>query len=94
MDGGSRRQGDCRVERPAQWDKEHHQERYQAILSAADLVRFICPGYSRSCFQRRNEWMVDHAARVIAVWNGQPSGTKNTLDYARLQNVQVVSVER
>lgn len=70
------------------------QERYQAILSAADLVRFICPGYSRSCFQRRNEWMVDHAARVIAVWNGQPSGTKNTLDYARLQNVQVVSVER
>ena len=38
--------------------------------------------------------MVDHAARVIAVWNGQPSGTKNTLDYARLQNVQVVSVER
>ena len=57
--------------------KQSWQERYQAILSAADLVRFICPGY-----------------RVIAVWNGQPSGTKNTLDYARLQNVQVVSVER
>lgn len=62
--------------------KQSWQKRYQAILSAADLVRFICPGYSRSCFQRRNEWMVDHAARVIAVWNGQPSGTKNTIDYA------------
>lgn len=74
--------------------KQSGQERYQAILSAADLVRFICQGYSRSCFQRRNEWMVDHTARVIAAWNGQPSGTKNTLDYARLQNVQVVSVER
>ena len=54
-----------------------------SALSAADLVRFICPGYSRSCFQRRNEWMVDHASRVIAVWNGLPSGTKNTIDYAR-----------
>lgn len=66
------------------------QVRYQAILSAADLVRFICPGYSRSCFQRRNEWMVDHAARVIAVWNGQPSGTKNTIDYAKRHFVPVV----
>ena len=62
--------------------KQSWQDRYNAILSAADLVRYICPGYSRSCFQQRNEWMVDHAARVIAVWNGQPSGTKNTIDYA------------
>lgn len=56
--------------------KQSWRERYEAILSAADLVRFICPGYSRSCFQRRNEWMVDHAARVIAVWNGQPQWDK------------------
>lgn len=61
--------------------------RYTAILNNADLVRFICPGYSRSCFQIRNEWMVDHSSRVIAVFNGQPSGTKNTIDYARRQGV-------
>mgnify|MGYP003265335732 CR=1 FL=1 len=61
--------------------------RYMAILNDADLVRFICPGYSRSCFQIRNEWMVDHSTRVIAVFNGQPSGTKNTIDYARRQGV-------
>lgn len=61
-------------------------------MSAVDLVRFICPGYTRSCFQRRNEWMVDHAARVIAVWNGQPSGTKNTIDYARKQTIPTVFI--
>lgn len=72
---------------------QNWQDRYMAILSAADLVRNICPGYSRSCFQRRNEWMVDRAARVIAVWNGQPSGTKNTIDYAQQMGVLVVAVK-
>lgn len=73
--------------------KQSCQDRYNTILSAADLVRYICPGYSRSCFQRRNKWMVDHAARVIAVWDGQPSGTKNTIDYARRMGIPVVAVK-
>ena len=73
--------------------KQSWQNRYNTILSAADLVRHICPGYSQSCFQRRNEWMVDHSARVIAVWNGQPSGTKNTIDYARRMGIPVVAVK-
>ena len=60
---------------------------WNVILAAADLVRFICPGYSRACFQIRNEWMVDHSALVIAVFNGQPSGTKNTIDYAKRKSV-------
>ena len=37
---------------------------------------------SAGTYQRRNEWMVDHSSRVIAVFNGEPSGTKNTIDYA------------
>ena len=73
--------------------KQSWQDRYNTILSAADLVRHICPGYSQSCFQRRNEWMVNHSARVIAVWNGQPSGTKNTIDYARRMGIPVVAVK-
>lgn len=65
------------------------QQRYNAVLGSADLVRFICPGYSRACFQIRNEWMVDHSALVIAVFNGQPGGTKNTIDYARQKGIRV-----
>lgn len=68
------------------------QARYHRVMDAADLVKYICPGYSRSCFQRRNEWMVDHAARVIAVFNGACGGTKNTIDYAADRGVPVVSV--
>ena len=38
-----------------------------------------------------NEWMVDHSNRVIAVFNGKASGTKNTIDYAKNNKVEVVS---
>lgn len=66
------------------------QKRYQAVLQAADLVKYICPGYSRACFQIRNEWMVDHSARVIAVFNGEKGGTKHTIDYAARKNAQTI----
>lgn len=72
---------------PADW-----QRRYHRVLQDADLVRFVCPGYGRECFQRRNEWMVDHSARVIAVYNGEPGGTRNTIRYAQSQQVQVVKI--
>lgn len=52
-------------------------------MEQADLVKYICPGYNAGAYQRRNEWMVHHSSRVIAVFNGEPSGTKNTIDYAK-----------
>ena len=67
---------------------------FRRVMERADLVRFICPGYSGDCFQRRNQWMVDHSARVIAVCNGQPSGTQNTIDYARRCSVPVIFIPR
>ena len=70
------------------WDKSWQQQ-YHDVLASADLVRYICPGYSRSCFQIRNEWMVDHSARVIAVFNNVPGGTFNTIEYATKENIQV-----
>lgn len=75
------------IDRWPDWKK-----RYIAIMNAADLTRDICDGYKRGVYQIRNEWMVDHSARVIAVWNGKPSGTKNTVDYANRVNVPVVNV--
>ena len=54
------------------WSQEWR-GRYRRILRDADLVRIISSGYSRDCFQRRNEWMVDRSARVIAV----PLGASN-----------------
>ena len=75
----------------SRWNREW-QERYRRVMERADLVRFICPGYSRDCFQRRNEWMVDHSARVIAVYNGGSGGTRNTVEYAKTQRVPIMQI--
>ena len=69
------------------------QELYRYVLSEADLTRVISKGYHTGVYQVRNEWMVNHSTRVITVFNGQPSGTKNTIDYAYRQGVPVVLIE-
>lgn len=68
------------------------QARYQCILSRADWVEYICPAYSPNCFQARNEWMVNHAARIIAVYNGTGGGTRNTLQYAESQGLSIIKI--
>lgn len=75
----------------SRWSREW-QEQYRRVVEQADLVWFICPGYSRDCFQKRNEWMVNHSARVIAAYNGGPGGTRNTVEYAIRHSVPVVYV--
>ena len=67
-------------------------ERFQKVLAAADLVRTICPDFSYAAYQTRNEWMVRHSALVIAVFNGERGGTKNTMDYAQRTGVPCVVI--
>ena len=67
-------------------------ERFQKVLAAADLVRTICPSFSYATYQTRNEWMIRHSALVIAVFNGERGGTKNTLDYAQRTGVPCVVI--
>ena len=69
------------------------QRRFNAVLNDADLVRYICPQYSRDCFRLRNEWMVNHSAKVVAVFCGIPGGTKNTIDYAQRHGAPIAYVE-
>lgn len=74
-----------------QWERDW-KEKYQSILERTDLTRTVCPRYSKNCFQLRNQWMVDHSARVIAVYNGARGGTRNTLEYAAALGVAVVRI--
>ena len=69
------------------------QKQYQEIIAAANYVEYVYNGYSHSCFQIRNEWMVNRAARVIAVYNGERSGTKNTIDYAMSVGMPVIRID-
>jgi len=71
---------------------EDWQRRYRTIMQSADHTLFVCPQYSRSCFQIRNEWMVNHSVRVIAVFSGEKGGTKNTVDYAQRLGINVIII--
>ncbi len=36
--------------------------------------------------------MVNRSSLVIAVFNGQKSGTKNTVDYAKQKGIKIINV--
>ena len=74
----------CDTRWSASWKKQ-----YEEVLTAADLVKAISPTYSVVSFHKRDEWMVDHTSRVIAVYDGVPGGTKGTIDYATKCGVEV-----
>ncbi|MBE6738294.1 MAG: DUF1273 domain-containing protein [Ruminococcaceae bacterium] len=67
--------------------------RYQKIISSCYLARYISPNYSNRCFQIRNEWMVNHSSKVIAFYNGEKGGTRNTILYAQKENVYVSIIQ-
>lgn len=72
---------------------EQWQTLYRQVLAEADLVKVIGNGYHPGIFQIRNEWMVDRSTRVIAVYNGQAGGTKNTICYADRHSIPVRSID-
>lgn len=67
-------------------------ERYQKILTASNSVEYMGDHYYYDCYQLRNTWMVDYSSRIIAVYDGKPGGTQNTLKYAISQDVQIVHI--
>ena len=60
------------------------QERYRKILHKADVVHYVSETeYTDTCMNDRNNYMVEQSDVVIAVWNGKPSGTGNTVIMAK-----------
>lgn len=70
------------------------QERYYHVLSQSYLVYYISDTPGREAYFARNHWMVDRASRLIAVYSGAPSGTKETIEYARKMKRDIVLIER
>jgi len=66
---------------------------YNEILAAADKVILLEEEYSDGCMQRRNEFMVNNSSLVLAVWNGKPGGTANTLRYARKLSRPILQID-
>ena len=70
----------------------YEKERYENIIKTADYVTIISDNYYRACCQKRNVWMFDHSSLVIAVWNGQLSGTHLTIDYAVRHGIRIINI--
>ena len=63
---------------------EASKERYRLMLKMASSIKIISVGaYSPEKMQIRNEWMVDNADYLLALFNGSQGGTRNCLLYRR-----------
>jgi uncharacterized phage-like protein YoqJ len=59
------------------------QKYLDALMTMADDIHYVCEdGYAPWKMQKRNEWMVDKADSVLALWNGTDGGTANCVRYA------------
>ena len=73
---------------PVDWKKH-----YNLVRKQADYVQVLSDRYSPDVYQKRNQWLVNHSSRLIAVFNGDPSGTSNTILYAQEQGIPVEIIE-
>ena len=74
------------------WRPEQ-QETFRAILARVTTLAIVSPGgYAVWKMQTRNEWMVDRATGLLALWNGSGGGTANCIEYARTCQVEIVNL--
>lgn len=69
--------------------KPEQQKRYHKILKKCDDIIILSEVYYKECMNDRNKYMVDHSSVVIACYNGEASGTGNTVKYAKAQGKKV-----
>ena len=57
-------------------------KRYNRLLLLCEKVTYVYEAYTKNCMMERNIYMIDNSDYVVAVWNGKPSGTGKTVEYA------------
>ncbi len=72
---------------------EKSRNAYKKLLDVASEIVIVSPGgYARMKMQTRNEWMVNHCDKLIAVWNGSDGGTGNCVNYAKSINKEIIYI--
>ena len=67
----------------------NQQKRYKKILKKCDEQIVLYSHYTPTCMNDRNKFMIDNSNFVIACYNGSPSGTRNTLLYAKKKGCKI-----
>ena len=66
--------------------------RYDRLVTECDYQTVISRDYTPECMMRRNRYMVDASAYLIAAYNGAGGGTRATLLYAMRQNLNIIQI--
>jgi uncharacterized phage-like protein YoqJ len=73
---------------------EVSQKTYRLLRKlASEEVIVSDGGYAAYKMQIRNEWMVDHCDKLIAVWDGSKGGTANCVEYAKNVGREIIFVD-
>ena len=80
---------------PTQADgwSEKQKARYRDILSRCDYETMVQRHFDKGCMLRRNRYMVDRSAMMIAVYDGMLGGTMYTLTYAMKKGLEIVTLD-
>jgi uncharacterized phage-like protein YoqJ len=62
---------------------ESLRNRYFSIISLCDKESMLQHQCTPDCMVKRNQYLVEHADLILAVWDGQPSGTGQIVWYAQ-----------
>lgn len=69
-------------------------ELYRSILDRADSIVYVSRIYHKDCMLDRNRFLVDHAATLLAVYNGERrGGTAATVRYAQRMGRKIIMID-
>ena len=71
---------------------EKDRDRYFGIIEKCDTETLLQTKYTADCMQKRNKYMVDKSDYLIAVWDGKPSGTGKTVNYAKSKGKKIIRI--
>ncbi len=75
----------------SKWN-ESSKKRYSKIVEQCDYKTILSPIYTDTCMNDRNKYMVEKSDVVIAIWNGKPSGTGNTVKFAKEKGCKIMII--
>lgn len=68
------------------------QARYFRLAESCDKITVLHSEYTPTCMMDRNRYMVDASRTLVAVYNGEPGGTRSTMLYAMRQGLEIIEL--
>lgn len=73
------------------YPRNHFHPQEQFINERAAQIVTTSAEYTKDCFTKRDQYMVDHCDVLIAIWDGKPwGGTYDTIEYAKVEGKKII----